>query len=72
MEGFDANGIKLHIIPLQNPEGFDISTSTLKMICDDNFREKSYEYYLRYIRHVKPDRDDSIYVVTGGICHDII
>lgn len=31
-----------------------------------------YEYFLKYIKNVKPDRDNSIYTVTGGICHDII
>lgn len=31
-----------------------------------------YEYFLKYIKHEKEDRKDSIYVVTGGLCHDII
>lgn len=31
-----------------------------------------YEYYLKYIKHVKGDRDDSIYKVTGGISHDVL
>lgn len=31
-----------------------------------------YEYFLKYIKQSKPDRDNSIYTVTGGICHDII
>lgn len=31
-----------------------------------------YEYFLKYVKKVKPDRNDSIYVVTGGIAHDII
>lgn len=31
-----------------------------------------YEYYLKYIKKEKEDRQDSIYVVTGGISHDII
>ena len=31
-----------------------------------------YEYFLRYIKHEKEDRQDSIYVVTGGFSHDII
>lgn len=31
-----------------------------------------YEYFLKYIKHEKEDRTDSIYVVTGGMCHDII
>ena len=31
-----------------------------------------YEYLLKYILHIKEDRDDSIYKVTGGISHDIM
>ena len=31
-----------------------------------------YEYFLKYIKMATPDRDVSIYTVTGGICHDII
>lgn len=31
-----------------------------------------YEYYLKHILHVKPDKDNSIYKVTGGMSHDII
>lgn len=31
-----------------------------------------YEYFLKYIKREKEDRTDSIYVVTGGMCHDII
>lgn len=45
---FDPNIFKLNIIPIQNPEGFDIATSNLSQIPDQNFQEKSYEYYLRY------------------------
>lgn len=45
---FDPNLFKLIIIPVQNPEGFDISSNTLKTINENNFQEKSYEYYLRY------------------------
>lgn len=30
-----------------------------------------YEYFLKYVAHEKEDRQDSIYVVTGGISHDI-
>ena len=45
---FDPSLLKLVIIPVQNPEGFDISTNTLKTISPTQFEEKSYEYYLRY------------------------
>lgn len=31
-----------------------------------------YEYFLKYIKHEKEDRANSIYVVTGGVSHDII
>lgn len=31
-----------------------------------------YEYYLKYIAHKKPDNENSIYTVTGGISHDIL
>lgn len=31
-----------------------------------------YEYFLKYIKREKEDRTDSIYVVTGGLSHDII
>ena len=31
-----------------------------------------YEYYLKHILHIKPDKNNSIYKVTGGMSHDII
>lgn len=31
-----------------------------------------YEYFLKYIKHEKEDRQNSIYVVTGGMSHDIM
>lgn len=31
-----------------------------------------YEYFLKYMLHEKEDRSDSIYVVTGGLSHNII
>lgn len=57
-KNFDPNIFKLNIIPIQNPEGFDISTSNLSTILDNNFEKSSYEYYLRY-------RTDSI--IGGAI-----
>ena len=36
------------------------------------FHTSSYEYYLKYIKKVKEDRANSIYVTTGGIAHDIL
>lgn len=47
----------------------DILWSWSRVNCVHN---SLYEYYLKYIKHATPDRDNSIYVVTGGICHDII
>jgi hypothetical protein len=48
LEDYDPNLITLHIIPLQNPEGFDITTQTLKEIDDASFAQDSMDYYLRY------------------------
>ncbi len=48
LENFNPNDIKLIIIPLQNPEGFDITTSTLPDIDENSFKNMSYEYYKRY------------------------
>ena len=36
------------------------------------FCTSPYEYFLKYIDKVKPDRDDCIYTTTGGIVHDIL
>ena len=36
------------------------------------YHTSQYEYYLKYIKHVPEDRDDCIYVVTGGMSHDIM
>lgn len=36
------------------------------------YHTSPYEYYLKYIKHVPEDRDDCIYVVTGGMSHDIM
>lgn len=45
---FDPNIFTLKILPLQNPEGYDISTNTFGNILEEDFNKKSYEYYLRY------------------------
>lgn len=45
---FDPSLFKLIIIPLQNPEGFDISSNNLKSISNEKVTKKAYEYYLRY------------------------
>lgn len=44
----DPAQFKLVIIPLQNPEGFDISSNTLKIIPTETTTRQAYEYYLRY------------------------
>lgn len=38
----------------------------------NSFHNSPYEYYLKYIAHVKEDRADAIYTTTGGIAHDIL
>ena len=48
LKDFDPNKLTIHIIPMQNPEGFDISTGMLKNIEEYDFAKTSYEYYLRY------------------------
>lgn len=48
MEQFNPELYKIIFIPLQNPEGFDISSSTFSDIADEEYREKSYEYYERH------------------------
>lgn len=48
LQNFDPNLFKLNIIPMQNPEGFDIASSVLNDIKDEEFTDKSFEYYLRY------------------------
>ncbi len=55
ISNFNPNEFKLIIIPLQNPEGFDISSNTFNQINEEEFKNKSYEYYLRY-------RTDSIII----------
>ena len=48
LKGFDPNVFTLKILPLQNPEGYDISTNTFKEVKEEEFTKKSYEYYLKY------------------------
>lgn len=38
----------------------------------DKFLISPYEYYLKYIKHVKEDRFDCAYAPLGGLCHTII
>lgn len=38
----------------------------------ETFRTSKYEYFLHYVLHKKPDRDDSIYGALGGQAHDIL
>lgn len=36
------------------------------------YKTDHYAYFLKYIKHIKEDRQDSIYCVSGGYCHDIL
>lgn len=47
-EEFDPNLYKIKFIPIQNPEGFDITTSTFNNINETELKDKSFEYYKRY------------------------
>lgn len=49
--------------------GVDRMNSWSRVNCIHN---SLYEYYLKYILHKKEDRSDSIYVVTGGLSHEIL
>ena len=48
LTNYDPNLITLHMIPNLNPEGFDMTTQTMKDINNDNLTKESYDYYLRY------------------------
>ena len=48
LKDYDPNLITLHFIPLQNPEGFDITTQALNNLSIPEFQGSAYEYYLRY------------------------
>lgn len=36
------------------------------------YRNSTYEYFLRYVKREKEDREDSIYGASGGFVHDIL
>ncbi len=48
LENYDPSLITIHIIPSQNPEGFDITTQMIKSIEEDKIEQESYDYYIRY------------------------
>lgn len=54
---------------LMKKEGVDKIWSWSKINC---FHTSPYEYYLKYIKKVKEDRANSIYVTTGGLAHNIL
>lgn len=54
---------------LMKKEGVDRIWSWSKINC---FHISCYEYYLKYIKKVKEDRANSIYVTMGGIAHNIL
>ena len=38
----------------------------------NTYKSDPYGYYLKYIRKTKEDRQDSIYTISGSVCHDIL
>ena len=48
LQDYDPDLITIHIIPNQNPEGFDITTQTLTSIEEDKIEKESKDYYIRY------------------------
>ena len=38
----------------------------------NTYKNDPYGYYLKYIRKIKEDRQDSIYTISGSVCHDIL
>ncbi len=38
----------------------------------NTYKNSPYEYFLKYIKREKEDRQDCIYAVTGGMAHDIM
>lgn len=38
----------------------------------DTFLNSKYSYFLKYIKHTKPDNEDNIYGIMGGLIHDTI
>lgn len=36
------------------------------------WEQSKYEYFLNYVKHIKPDRDDCCYGSLGGAMHDIL
>lgn len=50
-------------------EGCDRLWSWSRINC---FRTSPYEYFLRYVKGVKEDRQDCIYGAVGGMCHEIL
>lgn len=57
------------IADLMKREGVDRIFSWSKW---DTFYTSPFEYYLKYIKKVREDRQDCIYPVTGSLAHDIL
>jgi hypothetical protein len=38
----------------------------------NTYKNDNYEYFLKYVKRVKEDRNDGIYGVSGGICHTVL
>lgn len=65
LENFDKDSLKLQIISLQNPEGFDISTNTYTQLNNQSFQPKAYQYYLTY-------RTDSLITLSLNALNNFI
>lgn len=64
-----ARKTKEELNDLMKKEGIDRIWSWSRF---NAFKNSMYEYYLKYIKNVPEDRQDSIYVVTGGLAHDCL
>ena len=54
---------------IKRQHGVDTLWSWSRIHC---FQVSPFEYLLKYIQHVKEDRNDCIYATMGGLSHDII
>lgn len=60
---------KQQLDELMKKEGVDRLWSWSRVHC---FQTSRFEYFLKYVVRAKEDRQDCIYTVAGGLCHDII
>lgn len=64
-----ARKSKEYLEKLKKKHNVDQLWSWSKYNC---YKNSIFEYYLKYIAHVKEDRDDGIYGVSGNACHTIL